>query len=222
MTKNQASFKKEISRLRDGLRKAVKRGYLPDYSLIPEIPKRVTKKALEEIKKLKPRNIYIKGDWVDFTTGEVITAHEHVYKTKKDSNKIIKAPEKGGHGGKPINENDIMGGVDVSFTIIQNLREEIHDILPPRYQQIMYIWLDLMIAKFGEDDTAEALQRIAKSFRRWMDESTLPSFQAIFTYQDAFFEEIAKILGPQGKQWLDDTREELNYMYAEQGYQILD
>lgn len=99
LTVNQEAFKKEIRRIRDGLRKAEKRGYVVDWSLVPELPNRVTKKRLEEIKKIKPRNIYIKGRWVDFETGEIISAHEHIYNPKPPKASTI--PQTGGRPQNP-------------------------------------------------------------------------------------------------------------------------
>lgn len=236
LTKNQQLFKKEINRIKDGLRKAEKRGFLPDYNLIPQIPKRVSKKALEEIRKVKPRDIYIKGEWVDFETGKVITAHQRVYqgrptypdyvftpttvsdyKAERQAEKITESfPDIDFKYVPPvIPESAVMPAEDVAYTIIQNLREEIMETLSkPHLQQIMNNWLDLMLQKFGEEDTAEAIEAIGKSFRQWINDSAMPDYEAMFEYQDAFFEELAKILGDGGKGWIEDAREELMYSFV--------
>lgn len=68
-------YKKEQKRIRQFLNRAEKRGYLiPDKkALIPELPKRVTKKALEKIKEIKPISLYKKIDYIDRETGEIIS-----------------------------------------------------------------------------------------------------------------------------------------------------
>lgn len=82
MTKNQRAYKKEVQRLKRGIQRARKKGYLIDYEF--EIPKRITAKRLAEIKSLKPRDIYKKGVKVDIETGEILgKASQYLYKTEK-------------------------------------------------------------------------------------------------------------------------------------------
>lgn len=230
------AFKKEINRLRDGLRKAQQRGFLPDFNLIPEMPKRVTKKALDFIRKLKPRNIYIKGEWVDKETGEIISAHQRIYHgrpTYPDYNftpttvSDYKAERLAENlddmfpttetNYDPVRnksgESDILALDDLAYTILQNLREEIKESLSrPHLVTLMLTWVDLIEEKFGTENAAKAVENISKSFRQWINDSTAPDYEAMVEYQEAFYEEIAKML-PQGfaEDWIGDVREAYTY-----------
>lgn len=236
LTKNQLAFRKEITRLRDGLRKAIKRGFLPDFNLIPEMPKRVTKKALDSIRKLKPRNIYIKGEWVDKETGEIITAHQRIYqgrpkypdynftpttvsdyKAERLSERLDDIFPETDINYAPLRNNstgnDILDSADLAYTILQNLREEIKESLSrPHLVTLMFTWVDLIEEKFGTENAAKAVENISKSFRQWINDSTAPDYEAMLEYQEAFYEEIAKML-PQGfaEDWIGDVREAYTY-----------
>lgn len=246
LTANQAAFKKEINRLRDGLRKAQQRGFLPDFNLIPEMPKRVTKKALDFIRKLKPRNIYIKGEWVDKETGEIISAHQRIYqgrptypdynftsttvsdyKAEKLAEKLEDIFPETETNYEPVRNNsgvnhdssnrsmgnDILALDDLAYTILQNLREEIKESLSrPHLVTLMLTWVDLIEEKFGTENAAKAVENISKSFRQWINDSTAPDYEAMVEYQEAFYEEIAKML-PQGfaEDWIGDVREAYTY-----------
>lgn len=66
LTPMQQAFKKEQKRIKSLIKRAEKRGYKFEENLIPDLPKRVTKKALEEIKRLKPDRLYKHSiSWID-------------------------------------------------------------------------------------------------------------------------------------------------------------
>lgn len=68
-------YKKEVTRLKRGLKNAEKRGFFVPDTAIPKIPKKVSRKQLERIKSIKPADIYLnKGEYVDIETGEVLNA----------------------------------------------------------------------------------------------------------------------------------------------------
>ena len=76
MTKNQLEFKKQQRRLKRALRRLEKQGYFDFDFEIPTLPKRVTKKRIEEIKAIKPKHILKNAQHVDFETGWVRAAEE--------------------------------------------------------------------------------------------------------------------------------------------------
>lgn len=78
LTNLQQQFQKERKRLQQFVRRANKRGYeFPD-DIVPVMPKRVTKKRLEQIKNTKPATLYNKAIWVDHSTGEVLEGTQAV------------------------------------------------------------------------------------------------------------------------------------------------
>lgn len=76
MTKNQLEFKKQQKRLKRAIKRLEKQGYFDFDFEIPALPKRVTKKRIEEIKAIKPKHILKNAQHVDFETGWVRPAEE--------------------------------------------------------------------------------------------------------------------------------------------------
>lgn len=76
MTKNQLEFKKQQRRLKRAIKRLEKQGYFGFDFEIPTLPKRVTKKRIEEIKAIKPKHILKNAQHVDFETGWVRSAEE--------------------------------------------------------------------------------------------------------------------------------------------------
>ena len=63
-TENQKAYQKERRRLLQAVRRAEKQGYIFPEDIVPELPKRVTKKRLEKIQKTKPKQLYKKAEFV--------------------------------------------------------------------------------------------------------------------------------------------------------------
>lgn len=61
LTPMQVEFKKQQKRIKNFIRRAEKRGYHFEEGLIPEMSKRVTKKALEDIKRINQYKLYGKS-----------------------------------------------------------------------------------------------------------------------------------------------------------------
>lgn len=76
LTPNQMEFKKELKRIKRFIQSARKRGYQFDDNVLPKLPKRVTRKKLEEIKNIKPSNLYDKATYYDEITHETFTGQE--------------------------------------------------------------------------------------------------------------------------------------------------
>ena len=76
LTANQMEFKKELYRIKRFIRNARKRGYEFDDNVLPKQPKRITRKKLEEIKNIKPSNLYDKAVYYDEITHETFTGQQ--------------------------------------------------------------------------------------------------------------------------------------------------
>lgn len=76
MTKNQLEFKKQQRRLKRAIKRLEKQGYFDFDFEVPTLPKRVTKKRIEEIKAIKPKHILKGAQHVDYETGWVRPAEE--------------------------------------------------------------------------------------------------------------------------------------------------
>lgn len=72
-TINQQLWAKEIRRIRNFIKRASKRGFEFNANIIPEIPKRVTKKALQELRRqTTPNRLYMQATY-HMTSGQVVT-----------------------------------------------------------------------------------------------------------------------------------------------------
>lgn len=79
------AFRKEQRRIKSFIKRAEKRGYsFPTFS-IPQEPARVTKKALEQIKSIKPETLYRDALYVSRETGEVLSGMERRAEERKSS-----------------------------------------------------------------------------------------------------------------------------------------
>ena len=90
-TENQKAYQKERRRLLQAVRRAEKQGYIFPEDVVPELPKRVTKKQLENIQKIKPKDLYKKAEFVYQETGEIVPAEQRKQEVKQEA--IIKAKE---------------------------------------------------------------------------------------------------------------------------------
>lgn len=89
-TENQKAYQKERRRLLQAVRRAEKQGYIFPEDIVPELPKRVTKKRLEQIQKIKPKQLYKKAEFVYQETGEIVPAEKRKQEVKQQA---IKAKE---------------------------------------------------------------------------------------------------------------------------------
>lgn len=90
-TENQKAYQKERRRLLQAVSRAKKQGYIFPEDIVPELPKRVTKKQLEKIQKIKPKQLYKKAEFVYQETGEVVPAEQRKQEVKQEA--IRKAKE---------------------------------------------------------------------------------------------------------------------------------
>ena len=90
-TENQKAYQKERRRLLQAVNRAKKQGYIFPENIIPSIPKRVTKKSLERIQLLKPKDLYKKAQYLYEETGEVVPAEQRKQEVKQEA--IRKAKE---------------------------------------------------------------------------------------------------------------------------------
>lgn len=93
-SENQKAYKKERRRLLQAVRRAEKQGYIFPEDIIPELPKRVTKKRLENIQKIKPKELYKKAVYVYQETGEVVPAEQRKQEVKQEAIKKAKETRK--------------------------------------------------------------------------------------------------------------------------------
>lgn len=73
-TSLQKEYQKERIRLLRAVKRGEQEGFIFPEDVVPSLPKRVTKKRLQEIQSIKPKHLYEKAQWVDKETGELVDA----------------------------------------------------------------------------------------------------------------------------------------------------
>lgn len=129
-TLNQQLYQKELRRLKQFIRRTEKRGFHYAEDVIPEKPKRITKKSIERLQKLSSQELYKKATYKDPMTGAELTGTEgrQVERQRaaikgaktKSKRKIPEIPEIPDVGDLP----------KATYEIIENVREEIRKWTP--------------------------------------------------------------------------------------------
>ena len=86
LTPNQELWQKEIRRIERFQKRASKRGYYFPETIIPETPKRITKKALQRLKDLTPEKQYKQATYLT-KTGELISGTEGRKQERSEASK---------------------------------------------------------------------------------------------------------------------------------------
>lgn len=126
MTRKQ-EYMKERRRIQQAISREKKSGYIVPESLLPDIPKRITKASINRLKKITPKTIRSKSELVDFTTGEIITKESSNYKksvikTNKELVKLARQKQKKGMNGFNETEGDLP---IATFDVIEHIRNQI-------------------------------------------------------------------------------------------------
>lgn len=116
-------YEKELKRIKSFIRKAEKRGYIIDENILPQRPKRVTKKSVERLQKITPQEIYNKSSYVDSTTGEIISgkrgkkleAQKRATKSAETRKATRKAEQEFWSGKASQNKQNIPNGGQIIF-----------------------------------------------------------------------------------------------------------
>lgn len=160
----QLEYRKQIKRLNQAIRRAEKRGYLVPENIIPAKPKRITKKAVEKLKKITPNDIYKKSDKVDIETGELIPGE--IARRIERSESAKKAARTRAKKRNPTNYEPnipyVQGGTYEEFPneadiIISNFRAELTRF-PEVAQPIVNNWLNRVIRDYGKEEVAKMLE----------------------------------------------------------------
>ena len=175
-TVNQQEWKKEEARAKRLIKKYEKQGFVFDFE-IPKKPKRITKQALEELKReTRATKILSKGvRVVDQVTGETETARKAVEKKRSASAKRAQSAKKRASTDSGItdaikkssakDESDIAVSTDVVLNNFYDLCD--YWTKSPRNRNIyktigmLRSAVDRFIGKYGKDAVAQAIEESA-------------------------------------------------------------
>lgn len=176
-TANQREYAKQVKRIKQAISRAVKRGYMFADDILPQKPKRVTAKAIERLKEITTNVLYSKAEYVDFTTGEIMSGEEGVKQERKERARKASETRKRNkrkqytpnneydtqysnpnneydtHYSIPNDDYSTQYGSMFATVVISNYKAQIRNFNDVAYNMLS-TWLDGLIAKYGEEDVA--------------------------------------------------------------------
>ena len=161
----QLDYRKQVKRLKQAVRRAEKRGYIIPDDIIPEQPKRVTRKSVERLKKITTKDIYAKSEKLDFETGELIPGEvarkDERSKTSKKAAQTRKEKRYNAQQGESeYYEPQYETFPSAADIVIGNFRAELtrfSEVAQPLVNQ----WLDRLLNDYSKEDVAEMLENAA-------------------------------------------------------------
>lgn len=120
----QLEYKKQVKRLKQAIARAEKRGYVFPKDIIPDKPKRITRKTVERLKKIKTAELYAKAEKLDIETDELISGTEARKQERSEAAKKGAKTRKN-KANKPVENQDTYYP---TFSVIDVIRERIIEL----------------------------------------------------------------------------------------------
>ena len=168
LTVNQQQWKKEVVRLKQFIRRAEKRGFTFD-DIIPERPKRITKKQLNLIKSLTPNVLYSRSQYTDPQTGQTMAGTEG--RRLERSRAALKRFKKSTYN-PPIEEDSVLHQIEqmiADWKTFPNWSKYFTEVKREDKNRLKAL-LDGKIAEVGRKETARRLQENAEGINHMADE----------------------------------------------------
>lgn len=168
LTVNQQQWKKEVDRLKQFIRRAEKRGFTFD-DVIPDTPKRITKKQLNLIKSLTPNVLYSRSQYTDPQTGESMAGTEG--RRLERSRAALKRFKKSTYN-PPIEEDSVLTQIEqmiADWKPFSNYSKYFTEVKREDKNRLKAL-LDGKIAEVGRKETARILQQNAEGINHMVDE----------------------------------------------------
>ena len=235
ITKNQELWNRMVSNARRLMKRAEKRGFIFDDLKIPDRPKRVTQKALRDLKRItNPEYLYRHSMFIDHETGEVMTGeagrkYERSQAGKRGYRKRKGIPDPTAPPPDPTappSGPNYPGGVsdepyDVTAEILERMVNFLSEYGKEGYGPWLLAWWDDLIKKFGEKVVGQMLIDVG-----WIFDDTF--LQAVVRYKDVLYSFQRKhleylrerdiITEEEMNEWLDERISEEDYSEFEEIY----
>lgn len=144
-TPMQELFRKEQQRLRRAIsRELRKTGVELDRSQIPEMPSRVTKKQLENIRSIKPKQLRQGSEYIDYETGEIIDYNRAKELWKEEQRTVT-----------PTTLDFNNSVIDSFFDSLEKYNQS--------FNAKMRGWIHTLVSQYGEDAVAQMLMEGAEN-----------------------------------------------------------
>ena len=211
LTKNQIAFKKQVTRIKNFIRRATKRGYEFSDNVIPNMPKRVTKKSIEKIKNIKPKDLYSKASYLDKSTGEIVSGSTGRKIERNLSTQKAKETRKNNNNKRHSNNNK--NYITYETVIMKNFYEYIKSFTSNKIRDSLYGMIKTLEHEQGRTEVAKALQNMPLQFHEILARCGYDSDKAIMEFETSFLEYFPNV----SEQYKKDLMEKLEY--NEMGYE---
>ena len=211
LTKNQIAFKKQVTRIKNFIRRATKRGYEFSDNVIPTMPKRVTKKSIEKIKNIKPKDLYSKASYLDKSTGEIVSGSTGRKIERNLSTQKAKETRKNNNNKRHSNNNK--NYITYETVIMKNFYEYIKSFTSNKIRDSLYGMIRTLEIEQGRTEVAKALQNMPLQFHEILARCGYDSDKAIMEFETSFLEYFPNV----SEQYKKDLMEKLEY--NEMGYE---
>ena len=211
LTKNQIAFKKQVTRIKNFIRRATKRGYEFSDNVIPTMPKRVTKKSIEKIKNIKPKDLYSKASYLDKSTGEIVSGSTGRKIERNLSSQKAKETRKNNNNKRHSNNNK--NYITYETVIMKNFYEYIKSFTSNKIRDSLYGMIKTLEYEQGRTEVAKALQNMPLQFHEILARCGYDSDKALMEFETSFLEYFPNV----SEQYKKDLMEKLEY--NEMGYE---
>lgn len=211
LTKNQIAFKKQVTRIKNFIRRATKRGYEFSDTVIPTMPKRVTKKSIEKIKNIKPKDLYSKASYLDKSTGEIVSGSTGRKIERNLSTQKAKETRKNNNNKRHSNNNK--NYITYETVIMKNFYEYIKSFTSNKIRDSLFGMIKTLEYEQGRTEVAKALQNMPLQFHEILARCGYDSDKAIMEFETSFLEYFPNV----SEQYKKDLMEKLEY--NEMGYE---
>ena len=211
LTKNQIAFKKQITRIKNFIRRATKRGYEFSDNVIPTMPKRVTKKSIEKIKNIKPKDLYSKASYLDKSTGEIVSGSTGRKIERNLSTQKAKETRKNNNNKRHSNNNK--NYITYETVIMKNFYEYIKSFTSNKIRDSLFGMIKTLEYEQGRTEVAKALQNMPLQFHEILARCGYDSDKALMEFETSFLEYFPNV----SEQYKKDLMEKLEY--NEMGYE---
>ena len=211
LTKNQIAFKKQITRIKNFIRRATKRGYEFSDTVIPTMPKRVTKKSIEKIKNIKPKDLYSKASYLDKSTGEIVSGSTGRKIERNLSSQKAKETRRNNTNKRHSNNNKNYSTYET--VIMRNFYEYIKTFTSNKIRDSLFGMIKSLEHEQGTTEVAKALQNMPLQFHEILARCGYDSDKALMEFETSFLEYFPNV----SEQYKKDLMEKLEY--NEMGYE---
>ena len=211
LTKNQITFKKQLTRIKNFIRRATKRGYEFSDDVIPTMPKRVTNKSIEKIKNIKPKDLYSKASYLDKSTGEIVSGSTGRKIERNLSTQKAKETRKNNNNKRHSNNNK--NYITYETVIMKNFYEYIKSFSSNKIRDSLFGMIKTLEHEQGRTEVAKALQNMPLQFHEILARCGYDSDKAIMEFETSFLEYFPNV----SEQYKKDLMEKLEY--NEMGYE---